>query len=145
MSEMLQLIDTELDVVCGGFFNFDNIVEQSNTATQVGLTLGGHQFHHRPLATPASHRCSVRQTSALSRKLWMPAHSLAVSGGMGVRIQSRILMDTKHTRAMNYGKVDLETVSMSTSVPAERCSSRSRWPGRVLQKRFRCKPQFFSK
>jgi hypothetical protein len=47
MSEVLELIDTELDVVCGGSFNVGNIVEQSNTATQVGLALGGHQFHHR--------------------------------------------------------------------------------------------------
>ena len=41
MSEMLELIDTELDAACGGLFDFGNIVAQANNATQVGVALGG--------------------------------------------------------------------------------------------------------
>ena len=41
MSEMRELIDMELDAVCGGFLDFGNIVAQANTATQVGVALGG--------------------------------------------------------------------------------------------------------
>src|SRR5260370_24333012 len=41
MSEMLELIDTELDAVCGGLFDFGNIVVQPNIATQVGVAVGG--------------------------------------------------------------------------------------------------------
>jgi hypothetical protein len=42
MSEMRELIDTELDEVCGGLlFVLPNIVTQTNTATQVGIALGG--------------------------------------------------------------------------------------------------------
>jgi hypothetical protein len=41
MSEMRELSDTELDAVCGGFFNFGNIVTQTNIATQVGVAVGG--------------------------------------------------------------------------------------------------------
>jgi hypothetical protein len=41
MSEMRDLIDTELDAVCGGQFDFGNIVTQTNTATQVGVAVGG--------------------------------------------------------------------------------------------------------
>jgi len=41
MSEMRELIDTELDAVCGGVFDFGNIVAQANNATQVGVALGG--------------------------------------------------------------------------------------------------------
>jgi hypothetical protein len=41
MSEMRELIDTELDAVCGGFFDFGNIVTQTNIATQVGVAVGG--------------------------------------------------------------------------------------------------------
>ncbi len=41
MSEVRELIDTELDAVSGGFFDFGNIVAQANNATQVGVALGG--------------------------------------------------------------------------------------------------------
>ena len=41
MSEIRELSDTELDAVCGGFFNFGNIVTQTNVATQVGIAVGG--------------------------------------------------------------------------------------------------------
>jgi hypothetical protein len=41
MSEMRELIDTELDAVCGGLFDFGNIVVQPNIATQVGVAVGG--------------------------------------------------------------------------------------------------------
>ena len=41
MSEMRELTDTELDAVCGGFFNFGNVVTQTNIATQVGVAIGG--------------------------------------------------------------------------------------------------------
>ena len=41
MSEMRELTDTELDAVCGGFFDFGNIVTQTNIATQVGVAAGG--------------------------------------------------------------------------------------------------------
>jgi hypothetical protein len=41
MSEMRELTDTELDAVCGGFFDFGNIVTQTNIATQVGVAVGG--------------------------------------------------------------------------------------------------------
>ena len=41
MSEMLELIDTELDAVCGGLFDFGNIVVQPNIATQIGVAVGG--------------------------------------------------------------------------------------------------------
>ena len=42
MSEVRELIDTELDAVSGGFFDFGNIVAQANNATQVGVALGGN-------------------------------------------------------------------------------------------------------
>ena len=41
MNEMRELTDTELDAVCGGFFDFGNIVSQTNIATQVGVAVGG--------------------------------------------------------------------------------------------------------
>ena len=41
MIEVRELIDTELDTVCGGVFDFGNIVAQANNATQVGVALGG--------------------------------------------------------------------------------------------------------
>ncbi len=41
MSEVRELIDTELDAVSGGFLDFGNIVAQANNATQVGLAVGG--------------------------------------------------------------------------------------------------------
>jgi hypothetical protein len=41
MSEMRELIDVELDAVCGGFLDFGNIVIQPNIATQVGVAVGG--------------------------------------------------------------------------------------------------------
>jgi hypothetical protein len=41
MGEMRELTDTELDAVCGGFFDFGNIVTQTNIATQVGVAVGG--------------------------------------------------------------------------------------------------------
>ena len=44
MSEMRELIDMELDAVCGGFLDFGNIVAQANNATQVGLAFGGTSF-----------------------------------------------------------------------------------------------------
>ena len=44
MSEMRELTDTELDAVCGGFFNFGNVVTQTNIATQIGVAVGGTSF-----------------------------------------------------------------------------------------------------
>jgi hypothetical protein len=44
MSEMRELRDTELDAVCGGFFNFGNRVTQMNSAQQVGAAVGGNSF-----------------------------------------------------------------------------------------------------
>jgi hypothetical protein len=59
MSEMRELIDTELDAVCGahhhhghhghgggggllsGFTNFGNVVVQENIAVQIALAIGG--------------------------------------------------------------------------------------------------------
>ena len=41
MNEKIELIDTELDAVCGGLFDFGNLVAQGNNATQVGVALGG--------------------------------------------------------------------------------------------------------
>ena len=41
MNEMRELTDTELDAVCGVFFDFGNIVTQTNIATQVGVAVGG--------------------------------------------------------------------------------------------------------
>jgi len=41
MSEIRELSDTELDAVCGGFFDFGNIVTQVNLATQIGVAIGG--------------------------------------------------------------------------------------------------------
>jgi len=41
MSEIRELTDKELDTVCGGFLHFGNIVTQTNTATQVGVAIGG--------------------------------------------------------------------------------------------------------
>jgi hypothetical protein len=41
MSEVREPIDTELDAVSGGFFDFGNTVAQANNATQVGLAFGG--------------------------------------------------------------------------------------------------------
>ena len=41
MKVVYELIDAELDAVCGGIFDFtnlsNNIVAQANTATQVGV------------------------------------------------------------------------------------------------------------
>jgi hypothetical protein len=54
MSEMRELIDTELDAVCGGhhghhglfdfgkFVNFGNLVIEQNIALQVGVAVGGN-------------------------------------------------------------------------------------------------------
>jgi len=44
MSEIRELSDTELDAVCGGFFDFGNTVTQLNSAQQVGAAVGGHSF-----------------------------------------------------------------------------------------------------
>jgi hypothetical protein len=42
MSEMRELTDTEAEEVCGGLsLSFPNIVTQTNTATQVGIAVGG--------------------------------------------------------------------------------------------------------
>jgi len=41
MIEKIELVDTELDAVCGGLFDFGNIVIQPNIATQVGVAVGG--------------------------------------------------------------------------------------------------------
>ncbi|MCP3407395.1 hypothetical protein [Bradyrhizobium sp. CCGB01] len=45
MIEACELIDMELDAVCGGFFDLsnlsNNIVAQANNATQVGVAQGG--------------------------------------------------------------------------------------------------------
>jgi hypothetical protein len=41
MSEVHELIDVELDSVCGGVFDFGNIVIQPNISTQVGVAVGG--------------------------------------------------------------------------------------------------------
>jgi|SwirhirootsSR2_FD_contig_41_3167169_length_321_multi_6_in_0_out_0_1 hypothetical protein len=44
MSEMRELIDTELDAVCGGGFSFSdsfNRVRQTQSAWQIGVALGG--------------------------------------------------------------------------------------------------------
>jgi hypothetical protein len=38
---MSELTDAELDAVCGGVFNLGNIITQTNTAVQVGLSFGG--------------------------------------------------------------------------------------------------------
>jgi hypothetical protein len=42
MIEKIELIDAELDAVSGGFLNFNNLIAQSNTATQVGAAVGGN-------------------------------------------------------------------------------------------------------
>ena len=44
MSEVRELSDTELDAVCGGFFNFGNRVTQTNSGQQVGAAVGGNSF-----------------------------------------------------------------------------------------------------
>jgi hypothetical protein len=41
MIEVRELIDTEVEAVVGGLFDFRNIVAQANNATQVGVALGG--------------------------------------------------------------------------------------------------------
>lgn len=41
MIEKIELIDAELEAVCGGVFDFGNLVAQANTATQVGAAVGG--------------------------------------------------------------------------------------------------------
>ncbi|WP_065751286.1 hypothetical protein [Bradyrhizobium paxllaeri] len=45
MKAVHELIDAELDAVCGGIFDFtnlsNNIVAQANNATQVGVAQGG--------------------------------------------------------------------------------------------------------
>ncbi|WP_141688151.1 hypothetical protein [Bradyrhizobium paxllaeri] len=45
MSEMHELVDAELDAVCGGLFDLNNltgnIVVQPQIATQVGVAVGG--------------------------------------------------------------------------------------------------------
>jgi hypothetical protein len=45
MKVVYELIDAELDAVCGGIFDFtnlsNNIVAQANNATQVGVAQGG--------------------------------------------------------------------------------------------------------
>jgi hypothetical protein len=41
MIEVRELIDTEVEAVLGGVFDFGNTVAQANNATQVGLALGG--------------------------------------------------------------------------------------------------------
>jgi hypothetical protein len=38
---MTELTDTELDVVCGGIFDFGNVVTQSNSAQNLNLTVLG--------------------------------------------------------------------------------------------------------
>ena len=45
MSEVCELVDAELDAVCGGLFDLNNltgnIVVQPQIATQVGVAVGG--------------------------------------------------------------------------------------------------------
>ena len=41
LTEMSELTDMELDIVCGGLLDFGNTVVQANTAVQVGLGFGG--------------------------------------------------------------------------------------------------------
>ena len=47
MSEMRELIGTELDAVCGGGWSFSdsfNRVRQTNDAYQLGVALGGSSY-----------------------------------------------------------------------------------------------------
>jgi hypothetical protein len=47
MSEMRELIGTELDAVCGGVFSFSdsfNYVKQTNDATQLAAAVGGNSY-----------------------------------------------------------------------------------------------------
>ena len=41
MIEVRGLIDTDIEAVVGGVFDFGNIVIQPNIATQVGVAVGG--------------------------------------------------------------------------------------------------------
>jgi len=36
-----ELIDTELDAVCGGLLNLGNIIQQQNIAVVIGVAVGG--------------------------------------------------------------------------------------------------------
>ena len=59
MSEMRELTDTELDAVCGGVFDFGNIVTQTNIATQIGVAVGGTS-----VLSPVSGNATVAQLLA---------------------------------------------------------------------------------
>ena len=65
----------------------------------------------------------------------MPAHSLATARGVRTQISIENSHRHEHPRSMNYGKRVSTRCRCPTSVPAERCSSHSGWPGRVHQKR----------
>jgi hypothetical protein len=65
----------------------------------------------------------------------MPAHSLAAARGVRTQISIENSHRHEHPRSMNYGKRGSTRCRCPTSVPAERCSSHSGWPGRVHQKR----------
>ena len=77
MKVVYELIDAELDAVCGGLFDFtnlsNNIVAQANSATQVGVARAATAFSV-PVVRLASRSCSPSRTPARSAKSRMPAH-----------------------------------------------------------------------
>jgi hypothetical protein len=66
MIEKIELIDAELDAVCGGLFNFDNVIAQINTATQNATAVGGSSvFGPGGAATAANVLGSQSNTSVI--------------------------------------------------------------------------------
>ena len=58
MIEKIELIDAELDAVCGGLFNFGNVIAQINSATQNATAVGG-SASSVPVARLPLRTCSV--------------------------------------------------------------------------------------
>ena len=82
MIEVRGLIDTDIEAVVGGVFDFGNIVIQPNIATQVGVgSVASAASTLVTLAMLASNSCLVRRASARSPKSGMPAHPFGCSGG----------------------------------------------------------------
>src|SRR5215510_14929727 len=89
MSEMRELIDTELDTVCGGHHGHHGHHGGSSTSASSAISsISAISSYRKTLPcrllwlsalTPAPSICSVSPT--LSPKLRMPAHSLAAPRG----------------------------------------------------------------
>ena len=115
MKVVYELIDAELDAVCGGIFDFtnlsNNIVAQANTATQVGVAQGGSSVfgaggaaNVAQLLAPVEHQ--------LDRLTYGSPHTPGCSPGCAGTHFNRQFSWTRAPSLRELRKEGLDTVSM---------------------------------